>query len=130
MAPKGRASAWPYGIERFATAPPDAPVVFVEGAIDVLAARALLADQDEAGVVLGIPGVDGWKRGSSWAQLARGRVAVLALDPDAAGDRTSARIADELADAGARRVERWTPPGDAKDWGEAWAAHLGRERAA
>jgi Toprim-like len=115
VGPAGRSFAWPYGVERLAAAPPAVPVAFVEGAVDALALRAILADKEEPGIVLGLPGLAGWR--TSWAALARGRVAVVAVDADDAGDRHVKRFADELAEAGAVRIERWTPP--AKDWGDA-----------
>jgi DNA primase len=116
---RGRGFAWPYGIERIAHASDETPLAFCEGAIDVLALRAACAARGDSAVVLGVPGISGWR--ASWAALARGRAAIVAFDADDAGDRVVARLAAELADAGALCVERWRPPG-AKDWAEAWVA--------
>jgi hypothetical protein len=113
---KGRAFPWPYGAEHVRALPHDAPIVLVEGAVDVLALRAILAEQNEAVLVVGLPGLAGWR--SSWAALARGRVAAVALDADAAGERDVMKVGAELLAAGAVRVERRKPDEGAKDWAE------------
>jgi hypothetical protein len=105
----------PYGIERAGLVPEAAPVVFVEGAVDVLALRRVLASRGEIALVLGVPGLGGWR--PAWAELARGRVAAVAVDSDAHGEAHVMQIAHDLAYAGATRIERWTPPGS-KDWAE------------
>jgi DNA primase len=119
--PRGRPQRWPFGVERSEGIPFDVPLVFVEGAVDVLALRSLLAERGEAAIVVGLPGLT-WRAG--WAQLASGRVAGVGIDTDAAGEAKVRNIADDLAAAGAVRVERWTPPTGCKDWGDAWAARV------
>jgi DNA primase len=111
----------PYGIERLTD--DGAELVWVEGAIDALARRAL---DDGGRVVLGLPGVDGWR--AEWAALARGRVVRIALDADEAGDRAAQRVAADVWRAGARSVLRDRRT-DGADWADAWAA-LPRGRAA
>jgi DNA primase len=111
--PKGHSPKHPYGCERLRAAAPDAELVFVEGAADVLARRAV---DDGGRVVLGLPGTDGWR--PEWAELARGRRVRISLDADAAGDRAVDDIAADLYRAGAVRVARERVRG-AKDWGEA-----------
>jgi DNA primase len=119
---RGRAFAWPYGVEWIGRVDQTVPVAFVEGAVDVLALRALCAAREEQVIVLGLPGLGGWR--PRWAALARGRSAAIAVDADAAGERDVDRIATDLASAGAERVQRWSPP--TKDW----AAYLAARRAA
>ena len=119
--PHGRPPTWPYGVERLTAEPADAPIVIVEGAADVLAARALARGPI---VALGLAGVASWR--ASWASLTRGRRVLVALDADAAGDRAADVLARDLAAAGASHVERVRPPG-AKDWCDALAS---RRRAA
>lgn len=118
--PSGRAPSAPYGAEALARAPRGAAIVIVEGAADVLAARALARGPI---VALGLPGVGAWR--ASWATLATGRRVLVALDADAAGDRSADVLARDLAAAGASHVERVRPP--AKDWCDALAS---RRRAA
>ena len=113
--PKGRAPRWPYGIEKLAAADASAAVVFVEGAVDVLAARALDRIAGRVRVVLGVPGVSAWR--PEWATLATGRHAVVALDADAAGDAGARRVADDLFAAHAASVQR-SRPASAIDWAE------------
>jgi hypothetical protein len=119
---RGRAFAWPFGVQLVDTAALDAPIAFVEGAVDTLALRALCALGGTAAVVLGVPGVGGWR--SSWAALARGRAAAVAFDCDGAGEQHVRRVADDLLAGGATKIERWTPPDGAKDWSEAWQRHV------
>ena len=118
--PLGRPPRWPYGVERLDGTSAGVPVVFVEGAVDVLAARALARHAGRERVVLGLPGVSGWR--PEWATLAAGRHAFVALDADAAGDAAVPRIARDLLAAGATGVERLRPVG-AKDWGEGLVMH-------
>jgi hypothetical protein len=73
------------------------PVVFVEGAIDALAARLLLK---RPAVVLGLPGTGGWV--SSWAGLVGGRKVFWGLDGDAAADERAAKGAIDVAEAQGR----------------------------
>lgn len=120
----------PYGADRLHDG---APVAFVEGAVDALALRALLSDwrrfygADLARVrALALPGAGGWRE--EWAELARGREAVIALDIDAK-ERAAAAVqrarASMRADLGqrARSVQVFAPSAEGrpvKDWGEAW----------
>lgn len=125
----GRPAAYPYGIERAGDLPDDAQLLIVEGAVDVLACRALLAERGEVALVLGLPGVSSWRRhAGEWARLGRGRVVGVGVDVDAAGERVVGELAADLAAAGATRIERWTPPDGAHDWADAWAAVQGRDR--
>lgn len=116
----GRSPVDPYGIEHLVSASSDAPIAFVEGAVDVLALRELLRRDGTPAVVLGIPGVASWSkdRGARWAALASGRVAAVALDADVAGRAAVAAMAEDLVRARACRVEGWTPPLARKDWAE------------
>ncbi len=122
--PSGRRPRFPYGIERLRAAPAASPVVFVEGAVDVLARRVLDFGRSDGRVVLGVPGVDGWR--VEFATYARGRVAYVATDADESGERVVERWSDDLYAAGAREVRRLAPPEGSKDWCDA----LGARRAA
>lgn len=113
VAPAGRPLRQPYGVERLATHP-RAPVVFVEGAIDALALRALCGSRPV--VPLALPGVEAWRE--AWAAHARGRVAFVGLDGDAAGEGKVGEVTRHLEAAGALSVRRWRPGGGCKDWAE------------
>ncbi len=124
--PSGRAPRWPYGAEALDG---DGALAFVEGATDVLALRAICRGAGVAADVLGLPGAQAWKgpKGAAWASLARGRVAVLALDVD---EKAKARehvaaaceaMVRDLGAAGARRIDRWEPVGS-KEWSGQWQA--------
>lgn len=112
--PERRPASAPYGVGALSRRPKD-EIAFVEGAMDVLAYRALCARAGDRRVVLGLPGVAGWR--SSWAPFGKDRVVHLALDADEAGDRAAERIALDLHRAGAHRVVRSRPNG-AKDWAD------------
>lgn len=113
--PTGRSPLCPFGAEVLRATDAASPLVYCEGALDVLALR-LISWRDHLGLVpLGLPGVDGWRAG--WAAWAKGRTAMIALDADAAGERKVAQIAEDLYAAGARDVKRFRPRG-AKDWCE------------
>jgi len=114
--PRGRPARFPHGIERLASAGPDTPVAFCEGALDAMALRLLALRKSEDMLVLGLPGLDGWRAG--WAKLAAGREALIALDSDAAAERKCPSIAADLHEAGAARVVRLTPKSPSKDWAE------------
>lgn len=114
--PTGRAPSWPYGVEALASAPADAAIAFVEGAVDVLAMRALNQRAGGRVVALGVPGVSAWH--ASWARLARGRRVIVATDGDAAGERAGARILEDVRQAGATEARRGRPS-SGKDWAEA-----------
>jgi DNA primase len=126
--PDGRPLAVPYGVDRLDAAPADAPIFYVEGAVDVLVLRAILAERGEAGAVIGIPGVSHWRE--PWGAYARGRVAIVAFDTDAAGEGAVSRVADDLVSGGAVRVERWKPPEGFKDWGDVWTVRAAGKEAA
>jgi DNA primase len=125
--PKGHRPAYPYGAERLAKFPADAPIAFVEGAVDVLAARELGLSRatGQDGAVLGLPGVTTWLE--EWGPLVTGRVIVLGVDADNAGDAAVNRLAARIYAAGARAVKRARPPRRAKDWA---AALVSQEEAA
>lgn len=101
-------------------------VVFVEGAVDVLAYRLLR--RPELPAVLGVPGLDAWR--PEWARWACGRSAVIAFDNDDAGDQAAERVARDLYAAGAVSVTR-SRPSAAKNWAELLetrVAEIERER--
>jgi len=112
--PSGRAPRFPFGVEAMAWAGPDTQLVFCEGAFDALALRLLARRDGHDLFALGLPGARGWR--SEWASLASGRVALVALDPDAAGLEAREAVKADLFGAGARRVLRFQPRGGAKDW--------------
>jgi DNA primase len=112
--PAGIRPALPFGAERLRANDAERLIVFVEGALDVLALR-LLDRRDGLGIMpLGLPGLDGWRK--DWARFAKGRHVRIGFDADKAGERQVDGIADDLFGAGAAVVERWTPR--AKDWAE------------
>lgn len=116
----GRAPRWPYGVEALGElAGEGTAIAFVEGAFDVLAARALYEQRGLDRVPLGIPGVQHWQ--PTWARFAAGRAALVALDADRAGEGAVIAIAADLARAGATRVVR-VRPSWGKDWAEAMKA--------
>jgi DNA primase len=116
-APIGRPFRWPYGVERLAELALEIPIAVVEGALDAAALRELERRQGRELVALGVPGVATWTPtiGPMWASLAAGRVAYVAIDSDAAGERYVETIAADLAAAGARDVRRLRPA-RGKDW--------------
>lgn len=132
----GRAPRFPYGIDLFAEEEDhDAPVVFVEGAVDQLALSALCRSRRVPAQVLGLPGISAWSRhGDAWAQYARGRRAAVALDIEAGGkaaeavERALVRMNESLG-AVATQIDRWRPKGH-HDWAEAWAAERPKVEAA
>ncbi|HKY37133.1 MAG TPA: CHC2 zinc finger domain-containing protein [Polyangiaceae bacterium] len=102
----------PFGAEQLRAHAAERVLVFVEGALDVLALR-LLDWRDGLGILpLGLPGLDGWR--ADWARFAQGRAVRIGFDADAAGERKIEAVAADLFNAGAATVERWTP--NAKDW--------------
>ncbi len=111
---RGREIRFPHGIERCIDSEPTT-VVIVEGAVDVLAYRALHPDPRQ--LVLGLPGATSWR--SEWTSLAIGRQVVLALDADDSGRRGDAALVLRL-----RQVAvgvRLHKPSVGKDWGDALA---------
>lgn len=115
IASKGAPLAHPWGVEE---PDPGGELVFVEGAFDALSWAALAASRGRTCRVLGLPGVRGWR--SSWAALAAGRRAVVALDADRAGEEAAERLVRDLYAAGAVEVRRARPLEDG-DWSEALA---------
>lgn len=125
----GRSPRWPYGVDAMGDQA-TGPVAFVEGAVDVLALRALCAARGIEAEVVGVPGTSAWRDelGATWGGLARGRVAVIGLDMEPGGRaaegvaKATRAMQRDLGAAGAVRVDEWRPKGGAKDWGEVWAA--------
>jgi DNA primase len=117
--PSGGRPLWPYGVERLASLPADAPIAFVEGAVDVLAARelGLASVTGREGTVLGLPGVTTWRE--EWTALVTSRMVVLGVDVDKAGEAAAQRLAARLYAGGAVGVKRARPPRGAKDWADA-----------
>lgn len=111
--PPGRRPLWPFGVEQLGTHGAESAIALVEGAIDVLALRVLARRDGLSILPLGIPGVGNWRK--HWAALAKGRTVRIGFDADAAGERNVVAVARDLRDAGATRVQRWTPTA-AKDW--------------
>ncbi len=67
---------------------------------------------------MGIPGVEHWaKHLATLGELARGRIVVIALDADAAGERHVAELAKALLGTGAARIDRVRPT-TGKDWAD------------
>lgn len=113
--PSGMRPLLPFGAERLRAHAADRMIVFVEGALDVLALR-LLDSRDRLGILpLGLPGLDGWR--PDWARFAKGHEVAIGFDADAAGQSKVDAVSADLYRAGASRVERWKPKG-AKDWAE------------
>ncbi len=119
--PKGLKPLYPFGCEALRDAPPDAPIVICEGALDVLAIRTVRNwrghEYMRDVIPLGVPGVGGWR--NSWAEYAQGRDVWIALDTDKAGDdkKTIQKITDDCHAQGAK-VKRWRPPEPHKDWAQ------------
>ncbi|MBI4816659.1 MAG: toprim domain-containing protein [Deltaproteobacteria bacterium] len=141
VAANGRKFLEPFGIEdAIEELGEGVAIAFVEGAIDTLSYRILasrgltrrgyarprpeigptysdsasaLDDSADLVAVVGLPGVGGWR--PEWAELARGRTAIIALDADRAGEDAVARISDDVFKAAAE-VIRDCPKG--KDWND------------
>lgn len=112
--PSGRRPEIPYGLDQYHGGP-SVPVVYVEGAFDVLATRTLYAAEDVDRTVLGIPGVANWK--PEWALFAKGREAIIGVDWDRAGEALVDRMMVDLVKAGATKVRRAQTVRE-KDWGD------------
>lgn len=114
---RGRAATVPFGCEdALEELGEGVEVCVVEGALDALAMRLLARRAGRSRAVVAIPGVEHWaKHLAQLGALARGRVAVVALDADAAGERHVGELAAELVKAGATRVVRSRPTAG-KDW--------------
>lgn len=117
VVPRGRAASVPYGCETaLEELGAGMELCIVEGAIDTLAMRLLAGRAGLERATVGIPGVEHWRRcAGPLCGAVRGCVAVIALDPDAAGERHVAELAEELTKAGAVRVLR-SKPVEGKDW--------------
>jgi hypothetical protein len=122
-----------YGCHRRAVNEPG-DLWLVEGAVDVLALRALARMGMLPGVprrpaVLGLPGVETWSQfRASVCQYVAGRRVLVAFDADKAGDRAvkgGKAMVDDIMRAGALEVVRRRPGAGVKDWGELAAARLG-----
>lgn len=111
--PPARRPFWPFGAEQLRARDAETEITFVEGALDVLALRVLARRDGLSILPLGIPGVGSWCK--EWASLGKGRTVRIGFDADAAGERNVAAVARDLRNAGATRVQRWTPTA-AKDW--------------
>jgi hypothetical protein len=104
----------PFGAEQLRTHAEGRTILFVEGALDVLAWR-VIDRRERLGVLpLGLPGLDGWR--PEWARYARGRTAGIGFDADRAAERKVDAVNQDLWEAGAAKVQRWRPT--AKDWAE------------
>lgn len=113
--PPGMRPLLPFGAERLRAHSADRMIVFVEGALDVLALR-LLDSRDRLGILpLGLPGLEGWR--PEWARFARGHEVAIGFDADGPGQKKVEAVSDDLYRAGAKSVERMRPKG-AKDWAE------------
>lgn len=87
----------------------DGRVIVVEGPADVIALWHLGVDA----AVIGLPGTEGVHR---WAPMLAGLDVLVVTDPDPAGDKAAADLADQLAARGGRTA-RLRPPGiDVDDW--------------
>jgi DNA primase len=117
VVPRGRPATVPYGCETaLEELGAGMELCIVEGAIDTLAMRLLAGRAGLERATVGIPGVEHWRRcAGPLCGAVRGCVAVIALDPDAAGERHVAEFAEELTKAGAVRVLR-SKPVEGKDW--------------
>ncbi len=117
VVPRGRPATVPYGCETaLEELGAGMELCIVEGAIDTLAMRLLAGRAGLERATVGIPGVEHWRRcAGPLCGAVRGCVAVIALDPDAAGERHVAELAEELTKAGAVRVLR-SKPVEGKDW--------------
>lgn len=113
--PPDRRPCAPYGAEDVDLLGWGCEVVIVEGAVDAVAYRALSRRSCAERVVLGLPGLSGWK--TAWSRWTVGARVFLALDADPAADSAAERIASDLRAAGAADVVRTRPSG-AKDWAE------------
>lgn len=115
--PSGRSPSAPFVVvEDLEDLEDGGSVCVVEGAVDVLALRAGLREKGETALVIGLPGVQGWR--DEWRALLDGRHVRIAVDPDKAGETAVATILAKCTHA--RSAKRLRPKG-AKDWAEAWA---------
>lgn len=114
--PPGRSPAAPFVVvEDLEDLEDEGAVFIVEGAVDVLALRAGLRERGESALVIGLPGVQGWR--DEWRALLDGRHVRIAVDPDKAGEAAVEKLRAQCTRA--RSVKRSRPKG-AKDWAESW----------
>lgn len=110
-----------YGVDRPELATAD-EVWLCEGAVDVLAVRALGKLGSRPRVALGIPGVGSWdKYKASILPHLAGRLVHVALDDDAAGNGGVDRVVADLKIAKVDRAVRVLPSAvlpNAKDWAQ------------
>lgn len=126
VGPQDITAPMPFGIEDIELDGDGVTLVLVEGALDVLAMRALARTHGLERMVLGIPGTGSWRK--EWAALGAGRDVIVALDGDDAGDDAISEIALDLEDAGARVSS--AAPMHGKDWNDALAHERGGKVAA
>lgn len=119
VATRGRPLVELYGVDRVAGG---GGVVYVEGAVDTLAMRVLLRRRGRRADVLGLPGIETWRRSLGagevhpWAAYAAGRVAYVAIDAGEQAEAVAVTMAADLAPV-AVRVVRWRCEGG--DWADA-----------
>ncbi len=120
----GRSPLWPYGIEALRDTTRTAlPVLLVEGAADVLAARELTSPEldviERPYVVIGVPGVAVWR--DTWTEILRDRSLCIGFDRDKAGEDRAPKLAERLSAAKLSFATPWRiKPSEAstvKDWG-------------
>lgn len=114
IGPAGIRARMPFGIEDFEIDGDGTTLVIVEGALDVLAVRALARERDLEWWPLGIPGTGAWR--TEWAALGAGRDVIVGLDADGAGNITTTNIMLDLEDAHARVTAR--APSHGNDWND------------
>jgi DNA primase len=116
---RGRVPVAPYGVEEAVEEVGDGVEVwFVEGAIDAVALRILASRRGAQLAPLGLPGVASWGRHvAAVTGLVEGRVAVVGVDGDRAGEAQVRELARALYRAGADRVRRARARGG--DWADA-----------
>jgi DNA primase len=113
--PRGRRAHWPWGCaDLHELAGPDTAVAIVEGAVDALSFNLLCSRHGVDCIAVALPGVDQWR--DAWAELARDRPAVVALDADKAGQRHTEKIKAALARAARGVTVR--EPAAGKDWND------------
>jgi DNA primase len=111
--PAGRSPSAPFVVvEDLEELESSTPIMLVEGAVDVIAARWVLRDKQRDGLVLGLPGVNNWR--AEWTDMLFGREVIIAFDVDKAGETGADRILALCTHA--KNVTRRRPRG-ARDWG-------------
>lgn len=123
--PAGVPIPWLYGIEAAEGADESTTLFIVEGALDVLAVRALARDAGKNVWALGMPGAGAWR--ADWTAAAQGRDVIVGLDADAAGDNSVPGIMLDFKTAGSN-VKAEAPTSPAKDWAEQLVATREKEK--